>query len=174
MLSGCVAHGSRCGAPWLWFPSLCVVLRSEVLASPGPTPRGWRPQWPLARGSRPALGLTVSLPQETCLTLGLGSGSTTSTKPPRGVATPTWKRPLKSITDLLLRCAGRGPAGCVPLFNSRELWPSALNPCPKSSARGFAAGVNFILSRLFSLASLYLLTALFEQNEGVFIKLGCQ
>lgn len=45
---------------------------------------------------------------------------------------------------------------------------------PTSSARGFAAGVNFILLRLFSLASLYLLIALFEKNEGVFIKLGCQ
>ena len=41
---------------------------------------------------------------------------------------------------------------------------------PTSSARGFAAGVNFILLRLFSLASLYLLIALFEKNEGVFIK----
>ena len=41
---------------------------------------------------------------------------------------------------------------------------------PTSSARGFAAGVNFILLRLFSLASLYLLLALFEKNEGVFIK----
>lgn len=45
---------------------------------------------------------------------------------------------------------------------------------PHVSARGFAAGVNFILLRLFSLASLYLLIALFEKNEGVFIKLGCQ
>ena len=41
---------------------------------------------------------------------------------------------------------------------------------PTSSARGFAAGVNFILLRLFSLTSLYLLIALFEKNEGVFIK----
>lgn len=58
------------------------------------------------------------------------------------------------------------------LFNNENVGPPALEP--KSSARGFAAGVNFILLRLFSLASLYLLTALFEQNEGVFIKLGCQ
>ena len=41
---------------------------------------------------------------------------------------------------------------------------------PTSSARGFAAGVNFILLRLFSLTSLYLWIALFEKNEGVFIK----
>lgn len=34
--------------------------------------------------------------------------------------------------------------------------------------------VNFIWLRLFSLASPYLSIALFEQNEGVFIKLGCQ
>uniref|UniRef100_A0A8B9YVY3 Uncharacterized protein n=1 Tax=Bos mutus grunniens TaxID=30521 RepID=A0A8B9YVY3_BOSMU len=50
-------------------------------------------------------GLTVSSPhQVTCLTLGRGSGSTTSTKPRRGVATHT----LKSYTfnDLLCICKG--------------------------------------------------------------------
>lgn len=58
------------------------------------------------------------------------------------------------------------------LFNSRG---TLVHVCSSpSSARGAAADVNFILLRLFSLASLYLLTALFEQNEGVFIKLGCQ
>ena len=65
--------------------------------------------------------------------------------------------------------ADRG--GCAPYQQPRTL---VHEHHPTSSARGFAAGVNFILLRLFSLASLYLLIALFEKNEGVFIKLGCQ
>ena len=56
---------------------------------------------------------------------------------------------------------------CAPYQQPRTL---AHEHHPTSSARGFAAGVNFILLRLFSLASLYLLLALFEKNEGVFIK----
>lgn len=65
--------------------------------------------------------------------------------------------------------ADRG--GCAPYQQPGTL---VREHHPTSSARGFAAGVNFILLRLFSLASLYLLIALFEKNEGVFIKLGCQ
>lgn len=57
-------------------------------------------------------------------------------------------------------------------LNSLELWCTC--PLAEVFSKRIVPGVNFILLRLFSLASLYLLTALFEQNEGVFIKLGCQ
>ena len=73
--------------------------------------------------------LTISSPyQVTCLTLGRGSGLTTSTKPRRGVATHTLKRPSKSITDFLPGGRARRTAVGVPLTNSRELWCVSTTP----------------------------------------------
>lgn len=42
-------------------------------------------------------------------------------------------------------------------------------PCQKFSATGFAADANFILFRLFGLASLYQLTAYFPDGERKWI-----
>ena len=87
--------------------------------------------WPLltAGPERWLCGLTVCSPhQVTCLTLGRGSGSTTSTKPRRGVATHTLKRPSKSITDFLPGGRARRTAVGVPLTNSRELWCTSTTP----------------------------------------------